>query len=114
MFMDAKREKIQEVGMSKGIHVSVLQAFAPAIEAMKGGSSDELDGEKTLLPEKRPAVHFKFRTGKKILGELLDLSLQKKGERSTTFLLRDEERNDKKRRSEFFLRQSTEYPMELN
>ncbi|XP_022767305.1 transcription initiation factor TFIID subunit 8-like isoform X2 [Durio zibethinus] len=94
--MDAKREKIQEAGsnpflaaplqpgekdvsqvvlptklsdeVSKGNHVSVLQAFAPAIEAMKGGPSDELDGGNTLLPEKRPAVHFKFRCGKKILG----------------------------------------------
>ncbi|XWS59644.1 hypothetical protein CRYUN_Cryun08bG0139700 [Craigia yunnanensis] len=140
--VDAKKEKIQGAGsnpflaaplqpgekdvsqvvfpaklsdeVSKGNHVSVLEAFAPAIEAMKGGSSNELDGGKTLLPEKRPTVHFKFRTGKKILGESLDLSLQKKGERSTTFFLRDEERDDKKRRAELILRQTTECPMELN
>ncbi|XVE76143.1 hypothetical protein DITRI_Ditri12bG0149700 [Diplodiscus trichospermus] len=138
--MDTKREKTKEAGInpflaaplqpgeknvsqvttklsdevSRDNHVSVLQAFASAIEAMKGGPSDELDGGKTLLPEKRPAIHFKFRTGKKILGESLDLSLQKKGERSTTFSLRDEERDDKKRRAEFILRQTTEYPMELN
>ncbi|XWS43568.1 hypothetical protein CRYUN_Cryun16bG0115300 [Craigia yunnanensis] len=138
--VDAKKEKIQEAGsnpflvaplqgekevsqvvfpakrsdeVNKGNHVSVLEAFAPAIEAMKGGPSNELDGEKTLLPEKRPAVYFKFRTGKKILGESLDLSLRKKGERSTTFFLRDEERDDKKR-AEYILRQTTEYPMELN
>ncbi|XVF07864.1 hypothetical protein REPUB_Repub06bG0176400 [Reevesia pubescens] len=142
MVVDAKREKKQEAGsnpflaaplqpeekdvsqvvlpakqsdeVSKDNHVSVLQAFAPAIEAMKGGPSDELDGGKTILPEKRPAVHFKFRTGKKILGESLDLILQKKGERRTTFFLHDEERDDKKRRAEFILRQTTEYPMELN
>ncbi|XWS66853.1 hypothetical protein CRYUN_Cryun05aG0236600 [Craigia yunnanensis] len=93
--MDTRREKIQKAGsnpflaaplqpgeknvsqvgftgklsdeVSKGNQVSVLQAFAPAIEAMKGGASDEFDGERTLLPEKRPSVHFKFRTGKKIL-----------------------------------------------
>ncbi|XVE61677.1 hypothetical protein DITRI_Ditri06bG0059200 [Diplodiscus trichospermus] len=140
--VDAKREKIQEAGSnpflaaplqpgekdvsqvvfpaklsdeaSKGNHVSVLEAFAPAIEAMKGGPSNESGGEKMLLPEKRPAVHLKFRTGKKILGESPDLSLQKKGERSTAFFLRDEERDDKKRRAEFILRQTTEYPMELN
>ncbi|KAK8479670.1 hypothetical protein V6N13_064213 [Hibiscus sabdariffa] len=63
---------------SKDNHVSLLEAFAPAIEAMKGGSSNESNGEKMLLPEKRAAVHFKFRTGKKILGEPLDLCLQKK------------------------------------
>ncbi|EOY07895.1 TBP-associated factor 8, putative [Theobroma cacao] len=142
LVVDAKKETIQEAGnnaflaaplqpgekdvarvvlpaklsdeVSKDNHVSLLEAFAPAIEAMKGGPSGELDGEKMLLPERRPAVHFKFRTGKKILGESLDLSLQKKGERSTTFFLRDEERDDKKRRAEFILRQTTEYPMELN
>ncbi|XVF76422.1 hypothetical protein PTKIN_Ptkin13bG0265000 [Pterospermum kingtungense] len=134
--LDTKIENIQEAGsnplqpgkknvsqvvltaklsdeVNKGSHFSLLQAFAPAIEAMKGGPSDELDGEKTILPEKRPAVHFKFRTGKRILGESLDLSLQKKGERSTPFFVRDDERDDKKRRAEFILRQTKEYPMEL-
>ncbi|TYJ18960.1 hypothetical protein E1A91_A09G158500v1 [Gossypium mustelinum] len=95
----------------KGDHVSMLEPFAPAIEAMKGGPSD---GGKLHLPEKRAAVHFKFRTGKKILGEPLDLGLQKKGERGTTAFLRNEERDDKKRRAEFILRQTTEFPMELN
>ncbi|XVF55500.1 hypothetical protein PTKIN_Ptkin06aG0040900 [Pterospermum kingtungense] len=140
--VDAQKEKIQEAGSNpflaaplqpgqkdvsqvllpaklsdevrQGNHVSVLDAFAPAIEAMKGGSSNELDSEKTLLPTKRPAVHFKFRTGKKILGESLDLSLQKKGKRRASFFLRDDERDDKKRRAEFILRQTTECPMELN
>ncbi|TYI58866.1 hypothetical protein E1A91_D11G392100v1 [Gossypium mustelinum] len=98
----------------KDDHVSLLEAYAPAIEAMKTGPSNGLDSEKMFLPEKRPAVQFKFKTGKKVLGELLDLSLQKKGERSSTFFLRDEERDDKKRRAEFILRQTTEYPMELN
>ncbi|OMO73633.1 hypothetical protein COLO4_26967 [Corchorus olitorius] len=142
MDIDSKREKLQESGknpffdaplqpgekdvsqvvlptklsdeVSKGNHVSVLETFAPAIEAMKGGPSNDLDGENSFLPEKRPAVHFKFRTGKKILGDSLDLSLQKKGERSTKFCLRDEERDDKKRRAEFILRQTTDFPMELN
>ncbi|XP_022745881.1 transcription initiation factor TFIID subunit 8-like [Durio zibethinus] len=100
--------------VSKGNHVSVLEAFASAIEAMKDGPSNELYGEKTLLPEKRPAVHFNFRTGKKLLGQSIDLSLLKKGEKRTTLFLSDEERDDKKRRAEFILRQTTEYPMELN
>ncbi|KAK8588721.1 hypothetical protein V6N13_087624 [Hibiscus sabdariffa] len=100
--------------VNKGDHVSLLDVFAPAIEAMEPGPSDRLDGEKMLLPEKRPAVQFKFKTGKKIWGESLDLSLQKKGERSASFFLRDDERDDKKKRAEFILRQTTEYPMELN
>ncbi|XP_039044423.1 transcription initiation factor TFIID subunit 8-like isoform X2 [Hibiscus syriacus] len=140
--LDAKTENIQEAGsnpflsaplqqgekdvsevvlpaklsneVSKGDHISLLDAFVPAIDAMKTGPSDRLDGEKTFLPEKRPSVQFKFKTGKKILGESLDLSLQRKGERSSTFLLPDDERDDKKKRAEFILRQTTEYPMELN
>ncbi|KAK8485799.1 hypothetical protein V6N13_041512 [Hibiscus sabdariffa] len=70
--------KLSDVASSSN-SVSVLQAFAPAIEAKKGGPSNESNGEKTLPPEKRAAVHFKFRAGKKILGEPLDLCLQKKG-----------------------------------
>ncbi|KAE8681811.1 splicing factor U2af small subunit A-like [Hibiscus syriacus] len=118
MVLDAKTENIQEAGsnpflaaplqpgekdvsevslsvklsneVSKGDHVSLLGAFVPVIEAMKNGLS-ERDGEKTIVPEKRPAVQFKFKTGKKILGESLDLSLQEKGERSASFFLRDDE-----------------------
>ncbi|KAK8633064.1 hypothetical protein V6N13_013918 [Hibiscus sabdariffa] len=142
LVLDAKTENIQEAGsnpflsaplqqgekevaevvlpaklsdvVSKGNHVSLLDAFAPVIEAMETGPSDGLDSEKTFLPKKRPVVQFKFKTGKKIWGESLDLSLQKKGERDSTFFLRDDERDDKKRRAEFILRQTTEYPMELN
>ncbi|KAE8666252.1 Aminopeptidase-like protein AC3.5 [Hibiscus syriacus] len=77
-------------------------AFASVIEAMKGGLSNESDGEKMLLPEKRVSVRFNFRTGKKILGELLELCLQKKGKRRATTFLRNEERDDKNRRAEFY------------
>ncbi|XP_059667601.1 transcription initiation factor TFIID subunit 8-like [Cornus florida] len=95
-------------------HVSVLETFAPAIEAAKGALSDCGDGYKKVLPDKRPAVHFNFKTGKKILGEPLDLSLQKKGFGKTGSLIgREDERDDKKRRAELILRQSMENPQEL-
>ncbi|KAG2690094.1 hypothetical protein I3843_09G168600 [Carya illinoinensis] len=101
--------------MVGNIHVSVLEAFAPAIEAVKGGFSDDGDDGKNVLPDVRSAVQLKFRTGKKFLGESLDLSLQNKGVgRAASWVARDEERDDKKRRAEFILRQSTEYPLELN
>lgn len=96
-------------------HVSVLEAFAPAIESVKGGISDGGEEGKNALPDVRPAVQLKFRIGKKFLSESLDLSLQKKGNgRAASWGARDEERDDKKRRAEFILRQSTEYPLELN
>lgn len=95
-------------------HMSVVEAFAPAIEAVKNiGFSDDGDGGRRLLPEKRPIVHFKFKTGKKFLGESLDLSLQKKGSGRSASLCREDEKDDKKRRAEYILRQSMENPQEL-
>lgn len=95
---------------------SVLEAFAPAIEAVKGsGFYDDQEGEKKALPIVRPAVQFKFKTGKKLLGDSLDLNIQKKGIGKTVSLVgRDDERDDKKRRAEYILRQSMENPQELN
>ncbi|KAL5742974.1 hypothetical protein ACOSP7_029706 [Xanthoceras sorbifolium] len=93
-------------------HVSVMKAFAPAIEAVKSsGLYDDGDGERKSLPDKRPAVQFKFKTSKKFLGESVDLSL-KGGGRSASFV-RDDEKDDKKRRAEYILRQSIENPQEL-
>ncbi|KAE8647405.1 transcription initiation factor TFIID subunit 8 isoform X2 [Cucumis sativus] len=94
----------------------VLEAFAPAIEAVKGsGFYDDEEGVKKALPIVRPLVQFKFKTGKKLLGDSLDLNIQKKGMGRTVYLVgRDDERDDKKRRAEYILRQSVENPQELN
>ncbi|KAF5750412.1 transcription initiation factor TFIID subunit 8 [Tripterygium wilfordii] len=95
-------------------HLSVLEAFAPAIEAVKDGINDEGDVEKKLLSERRPSVNFKVKTSKKIFGEPFSLYHQKKGGgRMVTRLGRDEERDEKKRRAEHILRQSMENPQEL-
>ncbi|XP_059646844.1 transcription initiation factor TFIID subunit 8-like [Cornus florida] len=94
-------------------HFSVVEAFAPAIEAVKG-FHDAGDSDKRVLPDKIPSVHLKFKTGKKIIGASLDLSLQYKGSgRTACWIGRDDERDDKKRRAEFILRQSMENPQEL-
>lgn len=101
----------------KGDHASVLEAFAPAIEAAKkSGFSEYGEDERRVLPgiEARPAIQFKFRTAKKYFGESLDLSLKKAVGRPAYWFGRDEERDDKKRRAEFILRQSMENPQELN
>ncbi|KAF7804430.1 transcription initiation factor TFIID subunit 8 [Senna tora] len=94
-------------------HVSVLEAFAPAIEVVKSGLSDGQEG-KSVLPGVRPTVHFKFRTGKKLIGESLNTRHQKKNVEQTASLTgREEERDDKKRRAEYILKQSMENPQEL-
>ncbi|EEF42922.1 transcription initiation factor TFIID subunit 8 [Ricinus communis] len=95
--------------------VPLIKAFEPAIEAAKGGGfADDEESERKLLPEKRPAVNFKFKTGKKMLGEPLDLSLSRKsGGTAGHWLGPVDERDDKKRRAEYILRQSMENPQEL-
>ncbi|XP_028761030.1 transcription initiation factor TFIID subunit 8 [Neltuma alba] len=95
-------------------HVSVLEAFAPAIEVVKSGMTDGQE-DKTILPGVRPTVHFKFRIGKKLIGESLGTRQQKSAEQEQMASLtgREEERDEKKRRAEYILKQSVENPQEL-
>ncbi|CAK9164058.1 unnamed protein product [Ilex paraguariensis] len=96
-----------------GNHIPLLETFAPAIEALKGNIHESGDGD-NILPDKRPAVFLEFKAGKKILGEPLDLSLLKTGlGKTATVLGRDDEKDDRKRRAEYILRQSMENPQEL-
>ncbi|KAL3358311.1 hypothetical protein AABB24_015442 [Solanum stoloniferum] len=95
-------------------HVSLLETFSPAIQAMKDGLSETVNGTEKTLPDKRPAVCLEFRPGKKALGDSLDLRLWKKGSaRNASLFRRDEDRDDKKRRAELILRQSRENQQEL-
>lgn len=96
-------------------HVSVLETFAPAIEAMKSRlcDSDE-DGQKKALFNHRPAVQFKIGFGKKSLGGTPDLNPQSKGvEEISLWFGKDNEKDDKARRAEKILKQSMENPGEL-
>ncbi|XLR18655.1 transcription initiation factor TFIID subunit 8-like isoform X2 [Arachis ipaensis] len=98
-------------------HVSVLEAFAPAIEMMRSSGvlceDDGMQG-RTVLPAVRPTVYFKFRAGKKLIHESLDMRNQKKDASRTAALAgREDERDDKKRRVELILKQSMENPQEL-
>jgi len=100
--------------------VSVMEAFAPAIEKLGGSGvlceDDEIDGEKTAIPAAtaRPTVHFKFKSGKKFIGESLDDRNKKRDALHAIYLVgREDERDDKKRRAEYILRQSMENRQEL-
>lgn len=95
-------------------NISLLETFAPAIEAMKDAVSESGDEIERNLPDKRPVVSLEFKTGKKVLGESLDLSLRKRASgRTASWFGRDDEKDDKKRRAEFILRQSVENQQEL-
>ncbi|KAK4767199.1 hypothetical protein SAY86_014949 [Trapa natans] len=104
------------VGPVKDNHASVLETFTPAIEAMRNPLFDDDDGDGMckILPAERPAVRFKFRTSKKVLGHSLDLDLQSRNiGKSVPVIVCQEERNDKKRRAEYILRQSMESSQDL-
>ncbi|XP_019183866.1 PREDICTED: transcription initiation factor TFIID subunit 8 isoform X2 [Ipomoea nil] len=95
-------------------HASLLETFAPAIEAMKDGLSETGNGMEKIVPDKRPAVCLEFRPGKKVLGDSLNLRLwNKSSSRTATWFRRDEDKDDKKRRAELILRQSVENQQEL-
>ncbi|XP_041998967.1 transcription initiation factor TFIID subunit 8-like [Salvia splendens] len=92
--------------------VSLLETFAPAIEAMKDGLDSGSDGEKTF-PEKRDSVFLELKGGKKVFGEPLDLKIRKAVGRTSSWFGHEGEKDDKKRRVEFILRQSLENQQEL-
>ncbi|KFK30070.1 hypothetical protein AALP_AA7G212700 [Arabis alpina] len=91
--------------------LSVIEAFGPAMEAARDGFCCEVDGE---WKKKKPVVLSKLRTEKKFLGQPLELSLQMKGEDRAISFVREEDRDDKRRRAEFILRQCMENPVDLN
>ncbi|KAK7266274.1 hypothetical protein RIF29_18916 [Crotalaria pallida] len=105
-------------GVEANNSVSVLEAFAPAIEVLKGGGGvlcdDGEEGREVVVPAVRPTVHFKFRTGKKLIGESLDTRHRNKSAlRAASLAGREDERDDKKRRAEYILKQSMENTQEL-
>ncbi|PIN11168.1 putative bromodomain transcription factor [Handroanthus impetiginosus] len=93
-------------------HVSLLETFAPAIEAMKDGLDSGSDGEK-ILPKNRSSVFLELKGGKKVFGEPLDLRIRNKAPGKTgSWFGREDEKDDKKRRVEFIIRQSMENQQE--
>lgn len=90
---------------------SVLEAFEPVIEAAKTGSLDRDAEERRGLPKRRPTVNFKFGIEKKSLA--LPLSSKALGVKSESWFLRDDEKDDKKRRAEMILKEAMENPQEL-
>lgn len=92
-------------------HVSVLETFAPAIEAMKNTLCDsEEDGKKVLL-NTRTTVQFKFGIGKKSSGTS---SIPNEGiDKINSWFGDTNEKDNKKRRAEQILKESIENPQEL-
>ncbi|XP_010937622.1 transcription initiation factor TFIID subunit 8 [Elaeis guineensis] len=91
--------------------LSVLETFAPAIEAAKNGSLTSLISEERVLPSERPMVHFKFGIHSKSI--VAPLSSKAQNAKTDSWFLRDDEKDDKKRRAEMILKEAMENPQEL-
>lgn len=95
--------------ITEGKRVSILDTFAPAIEAAKQGSFiPHVSAENKVLPSKRSTVHFKFGVDKKSIA--LQVSSAAAGGKTDSWFLRDDEKDDKKRRVEMILKESMEKP----
>ncbi|XP_031249179.1 transcription initiation factor TFIID subunit 8-like [Pistacia vera] len=95
-------------------HVSVLQTFAPAIEAMKNKLCDSEEEQEKVLMNQRPAVQFKIGLGKKSLSKPLKLGPQHRDvEMIAPWFCKDVEKDEKKRRAEKILKDSMENTQEL-
>lgn len=96
-------------------HVSVIEAFAPDIEALKSRLCDSVEGQKKVLLNSRPTVQFKISNGKKSFGAMLDLGLHNNGfEETTHWFGRENEKDDKKKRAEKILKESMGNAQELD
>ncbi|KAE8021818.1 hypothetical protein FH972_007679 [Carpinus fangiana] len=96
-------------------HMSVLEAFAPDIGAMKSRLCDSDEGPKKVLLNSRQTVQFKIGIGKKSLGTMLDLSPENKSfEVTAPWFGRENEKDDKKRRAEKIMKESMGNAMELD
>ncbi|KAK2986312.1 hypothetical protein RJ640_021881 [Escallonia rubra] len=89
-------------------HVSALETFAPAIEAIKSTESENEEDRKKVHVNSRSTVQFKFGIGKKFLG------IQNEGvAKTTSWFGSDSTRDERKRRAEKILKESMENPKEL-
>uniref|UniRef100_A0A5B6ZHZ4 Transcription initiation factor TFIID subunit 8 n=1 Tax=Davidia involucrata TaxID=16924 RepID=A0A5B6ZHZ4_DAVIN len=93
-------------------HVSALETFAPAIEAVKSRLCDSEEGSKKVLLNRRPTVQFKFGFDKKSLATAIS-PWNEGDEKTSPWFENDNEKDDKKRRAEQILKESMENPQEL-
>ncbi|RZR89489.1 hypothetical protein BHM03_00017220 [Ensete ventricosum] len=94
-----------------GKRLSVLETFAPVFEAAKVGSLDFSASDKKVVLRSRPTVHFKIGVDKKSIAA--SLSSNALDAKKDSWPLRDDEKDDKKRRAEMILREAMEKPHDL-
>lgn len=125
--VDPEEKQVSPVKMPSGLSrsvlklPSVLEAFAPAIDAVKQGLDqvEEHDGRRKnprgseALSDERPLVQFKFDFGKKAQMAAHATGLLRNETPMNSWFSRDEEMDDKKRRVEQILKEAMENPQDL-
>lgn len=93
-------------------NVTVMETFGHVIEAAKMGTFDDsVDTERNGVLKRRLHLNFKLGIGKKSVEKPINLRVFN-GEKEPWFL-RNDERDDKKRRAGLILQEAMEYPHEL-
>ncbi|KAL3525845.1 hypothetical protein ACH5RR_014217 [Cinchona calisaya] len=88
-------------------HISAVETFAPAIEAVKNGTCYSEDGRKKMPLNGRPKVQFKFGGGRKPFH--VAISSQNRGiDQISSWFRNSDGKDDKKRRVEQILKQAYE------
>ncbi|KAL6956471.1 hypothetical protein U1Q18_044377 [Sarracenia purpurea var. burkii] len=93
-------------------HISVLETFTPAIEAMKSTQCNSEEGRTKVLLNTRSTVQFKLGIGKKSSGTLMS-HWNDGNDKINSCFGDNSEKDDKKRRAEQILKESMENAQEL-
>ncbi|KAL5095782.1 hypothetical protein RYX36_000109 [Vicia faba] len=94
--------------------ISVLETFAPAIEAINSTCSDSKEDQTKFPVKEKPTVRFKVGAKNKLFGRSIGLIPQKEEYKKTLpWFAMEDEKDDRKRRAEKILRESLENPDQL-
>ncbi|XP_058736468.1 transcription initiation factor TFIID subunit 8-like [Vicia villosa] len=94
--------------------ISVLETFAPAIEAINSTCDDSKEDQPKFPVKEKPTVRFKVGTRNKLFGRSIGLIPQKEEHKRTLpWFAMEDEKDDRKRRAEKILRESLENPDQL-
>lgn len=94
--------------------ISVLETFAPAIEAINNTCGDSKENQTKFPVKEKPTVRFKVGTKNKLFGRSIGLIPQKEEHKKTLpWFAMEDEKDDRKRRAEKILRESLENPDQL-
>lgn len=97
----------------EGNHINVMDTFAPVSETARNEVSEIEDTNKHIKLDGRPIVRLKFSSARKSLRTCKNVVAQTNGDERLAILFeRNDENDEKKRRAEQILKESTETPLD--